>query len=84
MLPSFQAYQELLPEDAHWLAEMEKELLGFPLARYDDQVDSVSQYHAWSHERSRTGKFVVDWDTDISPTVGEVAEAVLALRPDRR
>jgi predicted phage terminase large subunit-like protein len=38
----------LLPRDAPWLAEFRRELLGFPRARFDDQVDSFSQFVNWS------------------------------------
>lgn len=37
-----------LPREAHWLAEFKRELLGFPRAHYDDQVDSFSQFLNWS------------------------------------
>lgn len=33
-----------LPEEAHWLADFERELTTFPLAKHDDRVDSVSQF----------------------------------------
>ena len=38
----------LLPKAAPWLAEFRRELLGFPRARYDDQVDSFSQFLNWA------------------------------------
>jgi predicted phage terminase large subunit-like protein len=41
-----------LPKDEPWLPELEAELLGFPGTRYDDQVDSLSQYFNWVRERS--------------------------------
>ena len=41
----------LLPQEAPWLAEFEKELLAFPGGKHDDQVDSVSQYFEWVRER---------------------------------
>lgn len=37
----------LLPEDAPWLAEFERELLGFPNLKHDDQVDALTQLLAW-------------------------------------
>ncbi len=40
-----------LPSDAHWLADYTTELLGFPNARYDDQVDATSQLLEWVRER---------------------------------
>lgn len=41
-----------LPEDAPWLTELKREMLGFPQTMYDDQVDSVSQFLEWSVGRS--------------------------------
>lgn len=38
-----EAGQLLLPDEAPWLASFKSELLGFPGARYDDQVDAVAQ-----------------------------------------
>jgi predicted phage terminase large subunit-like protein len=36
-----------LPRSAAWLGEFLSELLSFPNGRYDDQVDSVSQFLRW-------------------------------------
>lgn len=36
-----------LPEAAHWLADYESELFGFPLVSNDDQVDSTTQFLKW-------------------------------------
>lgn len=36
-----------LPVDAPWLPELKRELVSFPASRYDDQVDSVSQFLEW-------------------------------------
>ena len=36
-----------LPKDAPWLGDFLYELLAFPNARHDDQVDSVSQFLCW-------------------------------------
>lgn len=41
-----------LPEDAPWLAALRIEMLQFPHGRYDDQVDSVSQFLEWATERT--------------------------------
>jgi predicted phage terminase large subunit-like protein len=41
-----------LPREAHWLAEYLHELTTFPTAKYDDQVDSTSQFLAWSKQRA--------------------------------
>jgi predicted phage terminase large subunit-like protein len=45
--PKFEAGQVLLPREAPWLASYIQELLAFPNARHDDQVDSTSQALAW-------------------------------------
>ncbi|WP_299076674.1 phage terminase large subunit [uncultured Ruegeria sp.] len=37
-----------LPEVASWLAEFERELLGFPNLKHDDQVDALTQLLGWS------------------------------------
>ena len=39
----FEAGRVLLPIEADWLQEYEKELLAFPNGSYDDQVDATSQ-----------------------------------------
>jgi predicted phage terminase large subunit-like protein len=43
-----EAGELLLPNEAPWLADFERELLGFPNARHDDQVDALSQLLNWS------------------------------------
>lgn len=37
-----------LPRDAPWLADLRRELMAFPSGRYDDQVDSLSQFLNWA------------------------------------
>jgi predicted phage terminase large subunit-like protein len=46
----FQSGQVFLPNEASWLNDLETELFGFPVSRFDDQVDSTSQ--ALAHEIS--------------------------------
>ena len=50
---AIEAGRVLLPEQAPWLAELERELLGFPTARHDDQVDSMMQFLGWVAEQAR-------------------------------
>lgn len=55
-----EAGQLLLPQEAPWLAAFKSELLGFPNARNDDQVDALSQLLAYARKRefgngARTG-----------------------------
>jgi predicted phage terminase large subunit-like protein len=46
-----EAGQVHLPREADWLDTFLLELLAFPNGRYDDQVDSVSQFLKWSSRR---------------------------------
>lgn len=65
-LPVFQAGMVVLPKAADWLTAYEKELLAFPNGKYNDQVDSTSQYLMWSLERSRNSQFSY-WFDDGPP-----------------
>lgn len=38
----------LLPREAAWLEDLRREIMGFPRSKYDDQVDSVSQFLNWA------------------------------------
>ncbi len=46
-----EAGQVFLPKDAPWLGDLLNELLAFPKGKYDDQVDSVSQFLNWMSAR---------------------------------
>lgn len=46
-----QAGRLFVPERAHWVAEYTGELLGFPGAAFDDQVDATSQLLLWVLEK---------------------------------
>lgn len=46
-----EAGQLILPAKAPWLAEFQSELLAFPNARFDDQVDALSQLLNWVRRR---------------------------------
>lgn len=55
-----EAGKVLVPVTAPWLDAFRTELLLFPHARHDDQVDSISQYLGWSTRRPTTeAEFVV-------------------------
>jgi predicted phage terminase large subunit-like protein len=43
----FEAGAVLFPKTAPWLSTLKAELLGFPNAKHDDQVDSVTQALSW-------------------------------------
>ncbi|MEQ8308042.1 MAG: phage terminase large subunit [Hoeflea sp.] len=53
--PLFQAGQVLIPKHAEWLPDYVSELLGFPTAKFDDQVDLTSQYLDWARKKVRRG-----------------------------
>lgn len=44
------------PLDAPWLAELRRELLGFPGSKFSDQVDSVSQFLRYAATRRAEGR----------------------------
>ncbi len=46
-----EAGELILPKHAAWLAAFMHEILGFPGARHDDQVDALSQLLAWTWKR---------------------------------
>ncbi|WP_156677943.1 phage terminase large subunit [Sphingomonas profundi] len=46
-----------IPAEAPWLATFQSEMLQFPSAKHDDQVDSVSQFLMWVTERPETHTF---------------------------
>jgi predicted phage terminase large subunit-like protein len=48
-----------LPKDALWLNDFLNELLAFPNARHDDQVDSVSQFLCWVQRDMHLNKIVI-------------------------
>jgi predicted phage terminase large subunit-like protein len=50
----FEAGLVHFPSEATWLRELETELLTFPQAKYDDQVDSISQALAYKAEYDST------------------------------
>lgn len=56
------AGQLLLPNKASWLAEFQSELLAFPNAKFDDQVDALSQLLGWVRRRQ-----ALDDDDYLSP-----------------
>ena len=48
-----EAGQVILPESAPWLDEFKVELMAFPNGRFDDQVDSLSQFLGWAETNKR-------------------------------
>lgn len=59
----------VLPVDAPWLDDFERELLGFPNGKNDDQVDALSQLISWVRDRPaivRCVPWISDPDEDFS------------------
>lgn len=48
-----EAGQVFLPKDASWLDEFKAEILAFPSGKFDDQVDSLSQFLGWAEQKKR-------------------------------
>ncbi len=48
-----EARQVFLPESAPWLDEFKAEIMAFPNGRFDDQVDSLSQFLGWAERNKR-------------------------------
>ncbi|MEZ2406121.1 phage terminase large subunit [Bosea sp. RCC_152_1] len=48
----------LLPTEARWLPEFRRELLAFPMGKYDDQVDSMIQFVEWSTSPRASGMLI--------------------------
>jgi predicted phage terminase large subunit-like protein len=57
-----EAGQVFLPKSAPWLDEFKAEMMAFPNGKFDDQVDSVSQFLAWAEynkrNRARSGRHI--------------------------
>ena len=53
----FEAGQVHLPKEALWLSELLHEILAFPNSRYDDQIDSVSQFLNWAEAHCKPMSF---------------------------
>lgn len=53
--PMIEGGEVFLPYASPWLTEYESELLAFPNAGTDDQVDMTSQYLAWARARGNYG-----------------------------
>ncbi len=50
IVPTIESGRGFLPQQAVWLNDFEYEILMFPEARYDDQVDSTVQYLQWTRK----------------------------------
>lgn len=53
--PLLETGKVFLPRTAHWLAEFEAELIGFPHAKHDDQLDAFVQGLLWMSRQASPG-----------------------------
>jgi hypothetical protein len=65
----------VLPRAAPWLDEFRSEILQFPRGRYDDQIDSLSQYLGWMATRPMP-------DAPTMVVKSQFAQAAAAELPD--
>ena len=49
--PAIEAGRVYIPEEAPWLPDFQHEIVRFPNGKYDDQVDSLSQFLYWARVR---------------------------------
>lgn len=57
--PMLEAGKVYVPYAAPWLAEFELEMMNFPHAKHDDQVDSVTQFLSWYADRGKQSRINV-------------------------
>jgi predicted phage terminase large subunit-like protein len=59
-----EAGEAVFPEDAPWMEVLRREVISFPNARNDDQVDSISQFLEFT--RLRTGRnLMIDYKEEL-------------------
>lgn len=56
--PIFESERVLFRENSSWLFDLEYELMSFPVANHDDQVDSISQFLNWIENKNKIEKDV--------------------------
>ena len=81
--------QVVFPRQAPWLEDLEAELFAFPLSRFDDQVDSVSQAlghpiqaYGWSEKSVENLRKVAgrpNTGTRVSNSTSSIARGRLAI-----
>ena len=68
----------LLPKEAHWLGDYVQELVTFPKAKYDDQVDSTAQALKWISQGAGNDAYIRAYEIinarDMGVTVDEYLE----------
>ncbi|BET32004.1 hypothetical protein wKueTS_09800 [Wolbachia pipientis] len=61
IVPLIESGRVFLPQQAVWLSDFEYEILMFPEARHDDQVDSTAQYLQWTRKTNTSAFRVKDF-----------------------
>jgi predicted phage terminase large subunit-like protein len=67
-LDMLQSPQVAIPDQMPWWDDLARELRGFPNMRYDDQVDSISQFLAWI--QGRQGRGFMNWNPVTNRPIG--------------
>jgi predicted phage terminase large subunit-like protein len=83
----FEAGRVYLPDKAVWLPDYEKELISFPNGKYDDQVDSTSQFLNWAGGAKAVGgtkKFLSAGGSDTQDKRYKAVEDALKNLTERR
>ena len=75
-----QSERVAIPKTAPWFETLKRELLVFPNGRYDDQVDSVSQFLKWA--QTGRAEMFVDRDPDTGRQLGRRRPEIISS--DRR
>jgi predicted phage terminase large subunit-like protein len=56
-----EAKRVYVPKSAPWLADFQDEVTKFPASRFDDQVDSLSQFLKWANRPRDHGPRPMVW-----------------------
>jgi predicted phage terminase large subunit-like protein len=72
----------VLPKSAPWLDEFLQEYLAFPGAKYDDQIDALSQFLNWRTTAEKRGKFSWDFGDDQANGHSDEAAGLRAPSPE--
>ena len=65
--PIIEGKQVFLPREASWLADFQREVVHFPKGKYDDQVDSLTQFLEWARGRVKCEDLDFNWAVGSKP-----------------
>jgi predicted phage terminase large subunit-like protein len=69
-----------VPASAAWLEDYIYELCGFPGLKYDDQVDSTSQFLAWFREEGEPGGLYRFYEQEFERQRAQAEDRTVQLR----